>query len=69
SEETITLKQDKDIVKVITKTKLLSLELFNTKGQRVNYVEGNEVRLPSKGVFLLTITTEKGKTQKKVINL
>lgn len=70
SSEIISLQQKEDEVAVVSSSKIKSLELTNMKGQIINKnSKTNKIRIPEKGVFILTITTSKNKYQRKVINL
>ncbi len=70
SNETISLQQKEDEVAVVSSSKIKSLQLTNMKGQIINKnSKTNKIRIPEKGVFILTITTSKSKYQRKVINL
>ncbi|MFA6200764.1 MAG: hypothetical protein WC679_10215 [Bacteroidales bacterium] len=70
SNETISLQQKEDEVAVVSSSKIKSLQLTNMKGQIINKnSKTNKIRIPEKGVFILTITTSKNKYQRKVINL
>ncbi|MDR0956650.1 MAG: T9SS type A sorting domain-containing protein, partial [Endomicrobium sp.] len=70
TDETITLQQNKELLKVITKDRVKHLELFNIKGQKVNSnTNNNEITIPTKGCFILNVITENKRQEFKVINL
>lgn len=70
NQENITLQQDKDNILVLSNSKINSLEIINMKGQVINRnINSNSIRINQKGVFVLEITTQNSKYQRKIINL
>lgn len=69
-EDNISLQQYDDEVYVFTSSKILSLELSNLKGQRINKsFNSNSIKITQKGVFLLKIQTQNNTYIRKIINL
>lgn len=69
-EDNISLQQYEDEVYVFTSSKILSLELSNLKGQRINKsFNSNSIKITQKGVFLLKIQTQNNTYIRKIINL
>lgn len=70
NQENITLQQDKDNILVLSNSKINSLEIINMKGQVINRnINSNSIKINQKGVFVLEITTQNSKYQRKIINL
>ncbi len=69
-DENISLYQSEDKVNVISSSKILSLELTNLKGQKINNnVNSNSINIDQKGIFILNITTQNKTYIRKIINL
>ncbi len=69
-DENISLYQSEDKVNVISLSKILSLELTNLKGQKINNnVNSNSINIDQKGIFILNITTQNKTYIRKIINL
>lgn len=66
----ISLQQSKDKVQVFSSTKILSLELSNLKGQKINTISNsNSININQKGIFILKIHTQNKTYIRKIINL
>ncbi len=69
-EEEIYVKQNQDIITVISNSKIKALELTNIKGQTINKnSNSNSITIPSKGVYILRISTLNHIYNQKIIFL
>ena len=69
-EDNILLQQYDDEVYVFSSSKILSIELSNLKGQKINKsFNSNSIKVTQKGVFLLKIQTQNNTYIRKIINL
>ena len=69
-EDNISLQQYDDEVYVFSSSKILSIELSNLKGQKINKsFNSNSIKVTQKGVFLLKIQTQNNTYIRKIINL
>lgn len=69
-EDNISLQQYDDEVYVFSSSKILSIELSNLKGQKINKnFNSNSIKITQKGVFLLKIQTQNNTYIRKIINL
>jgi len=69
-EEEIYVKQNQDIITVISNSKIKALELTNIKGQTISKnSNSNSITIPYKGVFILRISTLNNVYNQKIIYL
>lgn len=68
--EGISIKQIGNEITVLSNSKVKSLKLTNVKGQTINTnYKSNSIRIPHKGVFVLSISTLNSNYQHKIIYL